>query len=235
MNISFEDEIKQAIRRCGLNLQLDKPTPGDGNCFSHAVIQQAQRSDIRSTLNRRTLKVLNSIEPYLELKQGVRNFMLSTKNITLKAFKVDFEQTVGLAEQVTWGNFWRRHLEDKEWADAIFIQGTAYFLEKDIHVFHTSATHDQPFSDPVSGNLENRGGTCPGAPLLIAYIDGLHYQSVLPSVCPLNHSPEETLASSEKKPKNKHYRRGWYKQQKPAKNRNKTRCFCVQRIFFCCW
>ena len=201
MNISFEDEIKQAIKRCGLNLQLDKLTPGDGNCFSHAVIQQVQRSDIRSTLNKRTQKVLNSIQPYLELKQGVKNFMLSTKNITVNAFKVEFEKTVGLAEQVSWGNFWKRHLEDKEWADAIFIQGTAYFLEKDIHIFHTSATHDQPFSDPVSGSLETRGGTCPGAPLLLAYIDGLHYQSVLPLDPTLDPSLEETLASSQKNTK----------------------------------
>ena len=196
-NISFEDEIQQAIKRCGLNLQLDKPTPGDGNCFSHAVIQQAQRSDLRSTLNKRTLKVLNSIHPYLELKQGVKNFMLSTKNITVNAFKVDFEQTVGLTEHLSWENFWRRHLEDKEWADAIFIQGTAYFLEKDIHIFHTSATQDRPFSDPVSGNLENRGATCPGAPLLIAYVDSLHYQSVLP----LNHCLEETLTNSQENTK----------------------------------
>ena len=201
MNISFEEEVKQAIKRCGLNLQLDEPTPGDGNCFSHAIIQQAQRSDLRSTLNKRTQKVLNSIQPYLELKQGVKNFMLSTKNIVVNAFKVDFEQTVGLAEKVSWGNFWKRHLEDKEWADAIFIQGTAYFLEKDIHIFHTSATHAQPFSDPVSGNLENRGGTCPGAPLLLAYIDGLHYQSVLPLDCPLNASFEQTLSSSHKNTK----------------------------------
>ena len=197
-NISFEDMIQQAIKRCGLNLQLDKPTPGDGNCFSHAVIQQCQRSDIRPTLNRRTLNVLNSIHPYLELKQGVKNFMIATKNIIVKAFKVEFDQTVGLAEQVSWGHFWSQHLEDKEWADAIFIQGTAYFLEKDIHIFHTSATHEKPFSDPVTGNLENRGGTCPGAPLLLAYIDSLHYQSVLPLDCPLNPSVQEALASSQK-------------------------------------
>ena len=131
----------------------------------------------------------------------MKNFMLSTTNITVNAFKVDFEQTVGLAEQVSWGNFWRRHLEDKEWADAIFIQGTAYFLEKDIHIFHTSATHDQPFSDPVSGSLETRGGTCPGAPLLLAYIDGLHYQSVLPVDPTPDPSLEETLASSQKNTK----------------------------------
>ena len=198
-NISFEDIIQQAIKRCGLNLQLDKPTPGDGNCFSHAVIQQCQRSDIRPTLNRRTLNVLNSIHPYLELKQGVKNFIVATKNIIVKAFKEEFEQTVGLAEQVSWGHFWSQHLEDKEWADAIFIQGTAYFLEKDIHIFHTSATHEQPFSDPVSGNLENRGGTCPGAPLLLAYIDSLHYQSVLKLYCPLNPSVQETLAPTQKK------------------------------------
>ena len=232
MNISFEDEIKQAIKRCGLNLQLDKPTPGDGNCFSHAVIQQVQRSDIRSTLNRRTLKVLNSIEPYLELKQGVKNFMLSTKNITVNAFKVEFEQTVGLAEQVSWGNFWRRHLEDKEWADAIFIQGTAYFLEKDIHVFHTSATHDQPFSDPVSGNLENRGGTCPGAPLLIAYVDGLHYQSVLPLDLPLNPSLEETLASSQKNIKTNTTEKAGTNNKKLAEKETKPDAFVFNTFSF---
>ena len=101
-NISFEDAIQQAIKRCGLNLQLDKHTPGDGNCFSHAVIQQCQWSDVRPTLNRRTLNVLNSLHPYFELKQGVKNFMIATKNIIVKAFKVEFDQTVGLSEKVSW-------------------------------------------------------------------------------------------------------------------------------------
>ena len=86
-NFSFEDMIQQAIKRCGLNLQLDKPTPGDGNCFSHADIQQCQRSDIRPTLNRRTLNVLNSIHPYLELKQGVKNFMMATKKYHCESFQ----------------------------------------------------------------------------------------------------------------------------------------------------
>ena len=119
----------------------------------------------------------------------------------MKAFKVEFEQTVGLAEQISWGHFWSQHLEDKEWADAIFIHRTAYFLEKDIHIFHTSVTHEQPFSDPVTGNLENKGETCPGAPLLLAYIDSLHYQSVLPLDCPLNPPVQETLAPSQQNTK----------------------------------
>ena len=33
-------------RQIGLNVHADTVTPGDGNCFYHAILQQLQRSEI---------------------------------------------------------------------------------------------------------------------------------------------------------------------------------------------
>ena len=38
--------IVNNARRIGLNVHADDVTPGDGNCFYHALLQQLQRSDI---------------------------------------------------------------------------------------------------------------------------------------------------------------------------------------------
>ena len=44
-------QVVENARRIGLNnLTFDRPTPGDGNCFYHAILQQLQRPEIMQQL-----------------------------------------------------------------------------------------------------------------------------------------------------------------------------------------
>ena len=44
--IAMANIIVNNARRIELNVRADDVTPGDGNCFYHALLQQLQRSDI---------------------------------------------------------------------------------------------------------------------------------------------------------------------------------------------
>ena len=80
----------------------------------------------------------------------------------------------------SWKDFWERMARDKVWAEGPFIQGTAWFLQKDILIISDLATPEMPFTAAISGNREGKENRCPGAPLLLGYHTGLHYQSLLP-------------------------------------------------------
>ena len=49
-SIAMADTIVNNARRIGMDVDADEITPGDGNCFYHAVVQQLHRSDIRSNI-----------------------------------------------------------------------------------------------------------------------------------------------------------------------------------------
>ena len=51
--------LKNAIQ-CGLNVRLDSYTPGDGDCWYHAVVQQLRRPEISAIIDRK-FTVIESI------------------------------------------------------------------------------------------------------------------------------------------------------------------------------
>ena len=79
-----------------------------------------------------------------------------------------------------WDAYWQRMSGDKVWVESMFIQGMAWFLERDIHIIMDCATPANPWMDPISGNRDGSGSACPGGFLILGYHRGLHYQSLLP-------------------------------------------------------
>ena len=70
--------------------------------------------------------------------------------------------------------------KDKEWADAVSVQGTAWYLNHDLLIIMSTATPDSPFIT-ISGHWGYQDSApCAGVPLLLGYVSGLHYQSLLP-------------------------------------------------------
>ena len=113
------------VCRAGLPLVLDTVTEGDGHCFFRAVLQQCRRPEIARVLQPRTFV------SHDDLRKKVCNFMVRSRLPVVQDFKmrwVEFQ----LEEQ--WDDYWKKMAKDKEWADAPAVQGTAWFLEKDIHV-----------------------------------------------------------------------------------------------------
>ena len=91
-------------------------------------------------------------------------------------FKKEYEKC-SLGE--LWEEYWQKMSMDKEWADQVVVQGTAWFLHHDITIIMDSATTDNPFIT-ISGNHDESTNPSAGVPLLLGYLRNLHYQSLVP-------------------------------------------------------
>ena len=154
------------VQHAGLPLKMDGRTEGDGNCFPRAVKQQCERSMV----------AINTIRDHKDLRTKVCRFMVQQDIEVVQDMKIRWE---ALEVMEPWDQYWRRMSVDREWAEDIFIQGTAWFLERDILIIWDSATPEDPFIT-ISGNRDGSNSRCPGSPLLLGYLRGLHYQSLLP-------------------------------------------------------
>ena len=68
--------IVNNARRIGLNVHhsADNVTPGDGNCFYHALLQQLQRSDIAIDYHSSKLN-LNLLPSHLKLRSAICEYV----------------------------------------------------------------------------------------------------------------------------------------------------------------
>ena len=176
------EALKLAIARTGLPLKLDFITPAEGNCFSHAVIQQCQRAVVREELQRQGRTVTN----FMDLKRDVRQFVLSKQqHPRIKEMKANYEQKQGqLARERKptrgWSTYWEDMLKDGEWADDSFVQATAFYLSLDICLVIADSATNTHLYQPMSGDIESgKVGSLEGPALLIGYISDQHYQSLL--------------------------------------------------------
>ena len=185
---SYEALLTVAILKSGENVKLDEPTRGDGSCFSHAIVQQSRRCSVGLFLKSRG----KTISDFMHLKKSVAEFIkTNTKSQKVESLRVNFEVSQlnmyreGRRRR-SWREYWsdmQKHGEDeKYWADDIFLQATAWYLNLPIRIIYAgddtggriAATTDGDFFPPIDG--EQR-------PLLyLGYIVNEHYQSLLPVV-----------------------------------------------------
>ena len=169
-------KIQQTILGLELNFKLDSITPGNGNCFSEAVVQQCQREVFMEDLKREN----RYTKDYMIFKKKVADFAKSSKLPLLVEFKKSFEDVGGIGdENESWDKYWERMLIDKEWVSSCFVQVTAWYLNRDIWMLAEDAIDKQPWMT-ISGNWQSPNVPCPGVPLILGYNNGLHYQSLLP-------------------------------------------------------
>ena len=176
-------EIEETIHRTELPFKLDEITLGDGNCFARAVTQQCQRELVKKYLEGRG----QSVRTYMELKRNVCQFMKKKTEVPmLKEFKERFEARQSEARMRgeradNWDQYWERMEKNGEWADAVFVQGTSFYLGTDLFLIPSATANEERPVIPINGNYNQwQLQPCPGPTLLLGYINNLHYQSVLP-------------------------------------------------------
>ena len=140
------ERLDESILRCKVSLKRDASTLGDGNCFPRSIIQQCERYEVRKWLEEhRPWKIASS---HNDLRLKVVKFALEESNEKLNNLKEHYEnvQIPLQMEDVnnphhhirSWREYWRWMSQDSKWADDIFIQATAWYLELDIKIitFH---------------------------------------------------------------------------------------------------
>ena len=180
--VRWADNIMASNRRLGLkSFKLDKLTKGEGSCFPIAVLQQLNREEVFGYL-RDDLRQLTRTMDYHLFRQRVKDFvcMFEWNHLKVKELKKFFyidqgaKQAAG-EETKTWEEYWGTMLIDTEWADAYFIQATAWYLEMNIQIMDTKCNKDEPYYT-IDGNFGGEG--CSDI-LYIGYFSEVHYQSLM--------------------------------------------------------
>ena len=174
------DQLDLAIVRCKVALIRDEETPGDGNCFPRAIIQQCERNEVKEWMREHEpLKIASS---HHDLRVKVSRFALEESNDNMRNLREHYEnvQIPLRNDGRSWTDYWRWMSQDKIWADDIFIQATAWYLGLDIKIITFTSTPRNPFMT-VSGGKDSSESNKPN--LYVGYYPVepyLHYQSLLP-------------------------------------------------------
>ena len=170
-DVGMARQIMIGVRRAGLPLKPDAITPGDDNCFFHAAFAQCQRPSVAQELSGEP-----AIRDNHDLRLKISRFARNSRLPLIQSFKKLYEES---HPSESWDAFWKRMEKDREWADAIVVQVAAWFFHHDIHVVMASATQKMPLCT-FSGSWVKEGAPCDKTPLLLGYLNDLHYQSLLP-------------------------------------------------------
>ena len=178
----LEEQLTIAIQGAETPLMLDKPTLGDGNCWSRATVQQCQRAPIKLYLQSRGLAITDFMQLKALIYQFVKRNSRTGKIIDMKT-NFDLSQLNMHEEDLpsrSWAEYWADMQTSGPWADDTFIQATAWFLRVDLRIIYVERD-DMTFRGitTIAGDFEP--SVQEERPVLYyAYLVNYHYQSLLP-------------------------------------------------------
>ena len=155
------DTVFARIHELTLPLQPDRNTLGGGNCFFHALIQQGKRDG-----------VLVKGGNHQWLRERVCEFALSSSNFTVTTMRENFNCN---AIDVSWDMFWSKMKRKGVFVEGPVAEVTAQFLGINIIVVSPLNNVNNPWLEISGGE-----GADSHPPILLANLQGCHYQSMLP-------------------------------------------------------
>ena len=114
------------------------PTPADGNCFIHSVLQQLRRPEFRGEFS----ELLQTVG-HEEFRVRVRDFILSSSSQAVQVLKEKFDTLEGVLTEnggravgigMPWEIYWTEIITPDIWPDQTFVQATAWYLGRDIRI-----------------------------------------------------------------------------------------------------
>ena len=172
---NFASECITLIKHFKLQYSLQKITPGDGNCFFHAICDQVQsRTDLNSKLPQFAIEAASH---HSILRKEVVNFVKHTSlNEALAIYKVALLSNfrTRLDKEKEWQRYLKTMSMDGTWADDLIIQATSTYLGTNILLLASSNMLDSPWTE-VLGNDSARMEA-----MTLVYLVGRHFQSILP-------------------------------------------------------
>ena len=165
--------IRQVLR---LPLVMDVPTPGKGNCFFAAVVQQ---------LNNRLEFGKSNLFTAASLRKLVCEFALEKDNVHLKELAEQHDANAVTTMRTNWAGYFANMRKNGVYAEGPVVYVTALFLQLDIAVISFGNKITNPYMF-VSGH----GSATPAPPpIFLGNQVDLHFQSFLPD----GGVPEEEL------------------------------------------
>ena len=191
---TYEEVLREAIKKSGQLLKLDHPTRGDGNCCSRAMVQQCQRAPVRLYLQAKKV----TIDNFMQLKHNVSSFIQENSNTPkVRNMRMNFElsqQTIhheGMRKR-TWRQYWLdmemdagemrgiRWLEC--WADDTWLQAASWYLDMPVVIIWAGDDTQGRMISTTDGHWTPLAEGEQRPQIYLGYIIRAHYQSLLPLV-----------------------------------------------------
>ena len=185
--VSVGQRVVSNARCVGLNVYMCYDTPGDGNCFYRAIIEQLRdRADL-GDVSHLLIQYPDHDVLRSEVVEFVR-FLSMYQNIPyVNDYKFLYEQNILQIPGTTnldWQGFLDQQSQNSIYATELFIQATAALLDIDIYVTNENCTENQPFNKIFrfwnNDNLPNQNCQSNDKYLLLGNINSDHFQSLIP-------------------------------------------------------
>ena len=98
------NEIMQIVNSRGLPLKLDRITPGKGNCFPIAVLDQCKKPEILSNLHQQIKEIVqyNMHTAQMQLRCAVKKFIQTSEHQNIQKYKDVNMHKQKLGEKLGW-------------------------------------------------------------------------------------------------------------------------------------
>lgn len=154
-------------------------TLGDGNCFFRALEQQIQRPEIAASL---PVRVTQAGVQHNQLRSAIVDFvdMITIHHPGFQISKdiyIERNGKPGEHPSVTWHRCCELMKSNATWAEDIFIEAAAFYLEKDIFVTSATTTREHPWNRICCHQHDQ---PCPSNPVTMVLINQNHFQSIWP-------------------------------------------------------
>ena len=195
--------IVNNARQIGLNVHADTATPGDGNCFYHAILQQLQRSEIVIDQHSPHLN-LDPLPTHLELRVAICEYVQHHQNdiAYIQQYRTLYNNVLYEEYNLTWENFINEQSRNGVYVTELFIKTTAVLVGLNIHITSEYCTQQHPYNIVTStwNNEETHNNV---NSILIGNISGVHFQSLIPCDTGINYLSIE-IESQEEQTSNRH-------------------------------
>ena len=180
-------QIVLNARRIGLNVTSSYDTPGDGNCFYRAVIEQLKDRNDLGDVSLLLSQYPNHQVLRFEVVDFVR-FLSVYQNIPyVNNYKFLYEQNILQipgTSHLNWEGFLDQQSHNSIYATELFIKATAVLLDIDIFVTSENCNENQPFNrisrfwnnDDPNIHQEYQSNKY----LLLGNLNSDHFQSLIP-------------------------------------------------------
>ena len=159
------EKINNKIKELQLPLKMDRPTPGQGNCFFQAVMQQLERAEIN---------IQNVYVDHKNLRKCICDYATMCETVELVNYKVNYDELALSISAKNWDCFFHEMKKPRVWAEGPVAQVTAWLLQRDILVISEGSKESNPYL-LIPGDK-----THSYPPMVLGNAAGCHYQSYIP-------------------------------------------------------
>ena len=170
--------IANNARGIGLNVCANEVTPGDGNCFYHAILQ-LQRSEIITNHHSSHLN-LNPLPTHLELRAAIYEYVQQYQNSIpyIQQYYTFYNNVLYDEYNMTWDNFLIEQSHSGVYAIELFIKTIAVLVGINISITSEYCTQQHPYNIITSTWSDEETHSINS--LLLGNISGIHFQSLIP-------------------------------------------------------